>query len=88
MTDREQNMVKRLKMLVARVVIDLDDEKVLEIIKKATKDADERPKGEWIAYQMDRWIYAKCPECAYINEVKTNFCPNCGIPMEVKSEQH
>ena len=48
----------------------------------------ERPQGEWIAYQMDRWIYAKCPECAYINEVKTNFCPNCGIPMEVKSEQH
>ncbi len=35
MTDSEQNMVNRLKMLVARLIIDLDDEKVLEIIKKA-----------------------------------------------------
>ena len=47
-----------------------------------------RPKGEWIAYQEGRWIYAKCPECEYINNVKTNFCPNCGIPMEVHREQN
>ena len=33
MTDSEQNMVNRLKMLVARIIIDLNDEMVLEIIK-------------------------------------------------------
>lgn len=33
MTDSEQNMVNRLKMLVARIIIDLDDEMVLKIIK-------------------------------------------------------
>ena len=33
MTDSEQNMVNRLKMLVARIIIDLDDEMLLEIIK-------------------------------------------------------
>lgn len=41
MTDSEQNMVNRLKMLVARIIIDLDDEMVLEIIKKAVnKEAE------------------------------------------------
>lgn len=41
MTDSEQNMVNRLKMLVARMILDLDDEKVLEIIKKAVnKEAE------------------------------------------------
>ena len=35
MTDGEQNMVNRLKMLVARIILDLDDEMVLEIIRKA-----------------------------------------------------
>jgi len=33
MTNSEQNMVNRLKMLVARIIIDLDDEMLLEIIK-------------------------------------------------------
>lgn len=41
MTDGEQNMVNRLKMLVARIILDLDDEMVLEIIRKAVdKEAD------------------------------------------------
>lgn len=70
--------------------------KVWEEIKEKSKNdflkicatSDERPKRKWIAYQENRWIYAKCPECAYINNVKTKFCPNCGIPMEVESEQH
>lgn len=41
MTENEQIMVNRLKLLIARIVIDLDDEAVLEIIKKAVnKEAD------------------------------------------------
>lgn len=41
MTDGEQNMVNRLKMLVARIILDLDDEMVLEIIRKAVnKEAE------------------------------------------------
>lgn len=35
MTDGEQNMVNRLKMLVVKIILDLDDEMVLEIIRKA-----------------------------------------------------
>lgn len=35
MNDIEQSMVNRLKMLIARMILDLDDEMVLEIIRKA-----------------------------------------------------
>ena len=41
MTDSEQNAVNQLKMAIARVVIDMDDEKVLEIIKESLKGAEE-----------------------------------------------
>lgn len=38
MSDSEQNMVNQLKMFMARIIIDLDDEMVLRIINKAIKD--------------------------------------------------
>ena len=41
MTENEQIMVNRLKLLIARIIIDFDDEAVLEIVKKAAnKEAD------------------------------------------------
>ena len=40
MTEQEQNMVNRLKMAVARMILDLDDEAVLEVIKKVTKEKE------------------------------------------------
>lgn len=40
MTEQEQNMVNRLKMSIARIVIDLDDEMLLEIIKKAVEKSE------------------------------------------------
>lgn len=45
--------------------------------------ADVRPmvRGKWIAYQQERWIYAKCSECETVHDVKSNFCPNCGADM-------
>ena len=41
MTDSEQNMVNRLKIFVSRMILDLDDEMVLEIIKKAVNKEEE-----------------------------------------------
>lgn len=40
MTEQEQNMVNRLKMSAARIILDLDDEAVLEAIKKVTKESE------------------------------------------------
>lgn len=37
MTDSEQNAVNQLKMMLVRLVIDLDDEKILKIIKASLK---------------------------------------------------
>lgn len=42
-------------------------------------------------YTLHDWIDVsdvfsryECPKCAYrINGAKTNYCPNCGIPMRV-----
>ena len=41
MTENEQIMVNRLKLLIARIIIDYDDEMVLEIIKKAANKETE-----------------------------------------------
>lgn len=38
MTDSEQNAVNQLKMAIARVVIDMDDELVLKCINKAIQN--------------------------------------------------
>ena len=43
---------------------------------------DSAKTGSWIDHQMDRWIYAKCSECEEIQDVKSNYCPNCGLRME------
>lgn len=46
MTEQEQNMVNRLKMSIARIILDLDDETILEIIKKAVnKRSEEADNG-------------------------------------------
>ena len=41
MTDQEQNMVNRVKMAMARLIIDLDDEMLLNIIKKSIERSEE-----------------------------------------------
>ena len=40
MTDQEQNMVNRVKMAMARLIIDLDDEMLLNIIKKSIERSE------------------------------------------------
>lgn len=88
MTDREQNMVNRLKMLAARIIIDLDDEKVLKIIKTAAREKDndeERPHGEWEPIVENGTPYWEenyepmflCTRCK-CKSYKKPFCPNCG----------
>ena len=52
-----------------------------EAILLAIEALEDRQPAKWIDYPMSRWIYAQCSECKYINNVKTNFCPNCGADM-------
>ena len=38
-------------------------------------------EGEWIDEQRGRWIYAKCNLCGKVQDVRSNYCPNCGAKM-------
>ena len=39
-------------------------------------------KGEWQDEQRGRWIYAKCNRCGKVQDVRSNYCPNCGAKMD------
>ena len=56
----------------------------LEAADKRIADLEARlPKeGEWIDEQRGRWIYAKCNLCGKVQDVRSNYCPNCGAKMD------
>ena len=39
-------------------------------------------EGEWLDEQRGRWIYAKCNLCGKVQDVRSNYCPNCGAKMD------
>ena len=47
-------------------------------------------RGEWQDEQRGRWIYAKCNLCGKVQDVRSNYCPNCGAKMngERKDGEH
>ena len=42
--------------------------------------------GEWLDEQRGRWIYAKCNLCGKVQDVRSNYCPNCGAKMKGEQE--
>lgn len=73
-------------------------DKVREILKKLPSVEPERPKGEWIEKDLDKFrkYSVTCNKCgteyignydAYDEPSDFNFCPNCGADMrEIKNE--
>ena len=51
-----------------------------------TVDAVPVVHGEWQDEQCGRWIYAKCNLCGKVQDVRSNFCPNCGAKMDGKEK--
>ena len=43
-------------------------------------------KGKWQDEQRGRWIYAKCNLCGKVQDVRSNYCPNCGAKMDGKEK--
>ena len=43
--------------------------------------------GEWIDEQRGRWIYAKCNLCGKVQDVRSNYCPNCGAMMKGENDE-
>ena len=43
----------------------------------------ERPKGEWIFHKdYNESCRYGCNQCGNLNNIPSNFCPNCGAKME------
>lgn len=38
--------------------------------------------AKWQRVLDGAWIYAKCSSCGSLQDVKSNYCPNCGAKME------
>lgn len=64
--------------------IDLMHDNAADALEAAEKRiAELMPKeGEWIDEQRGRWIYAKCNLCGKVQDVRSNYCPNCGAKMD------
>ena len=44
-------------------------------------------KGKWQDEQRGRWIYAKCNLCGKVQDVRSNYCPNCGAMMKGENDE-
>ena len=45
-------------------------------------DAEPVLHGHWQIEQHDRWLYPRCNLCGKLQDVKSNYCPNCGAKMK------
>ncbi len=59
---------------------------VQQVLEQPTVDAVPVAHGEWIDEQRGRWIYAKCNLCGKVQDVRSNYCPNCGCRMDGKEQ--
>ena len=54
-----------------------------ELFHRMKSTFSQLPKeGEWQDEQRGRWIYAKCNLCGKVQDVRSNYCPNCGARMD------
>lgn len=47
-----------------------------------TEDKESRMCAKWHRVIDGNWVYAKCSSCGSLQDVKSNYCPNCGAKME------
>lgn len=55
-------------------------------IDLAIKALEGRQTGEWIVTQEGRWLYPVCSLCGGKQDVKSNYCPDCGARMKKEEE--
>ena len=79
------NSGKGLYCNIPKLIADAAD--ALETAEKRIEEL--MPKdGEWIDEQRGRWIYAKCNLCGKVQDVRSNYCPNCGARMKTVTDCH
>ena len=77
----DEEMKKRINELTTKcnqlqAAVDNYEKRIAELEAHMPKE------GEWIDEQRGRWIYAKCNLCGKVQDVRSNYCPNCGARME------
>ena len=50
-------------------------------LERSAVNAEPVRYGKWIDHHRGRWIYARCSKCETVQDVETNYCPNCGAKM-------
>ena len=78
--EAHENYEKHLNELTTKcnqlqAAVDNYEKRIAELMPK---------EGEWIDEQRGRWIYAKCNLCGKVQDVRSNYCPNCGAKMDRK----
>lgn len=63
-------------MADAADALEAADKRIAELEAQLPKE------GEWVDEQRGRWIYAKCNLCGKVQDVRSNYCPNCGAKMD------
>lgn len=63
----------------AAAALEAAEQRIAELMPK---------EGEWIDEQRGRWIYAKCNLCGKVQDVQSNYCPNCGAKMRTVTDCH
>ena len=73
---------KRKLLSDAADALEADEHRIAELRAQLPKD------GEWLDEQRGRWIYAKCNLCSKVQDVRSNYCPNCGAKMRTVTDCH
>lgn len=81
-SDCKRNGTGQGKMIrAAAAALEAAEQRIAEL------EAQKPKEGEWIDEQRGRWIYAKCNLCGKVQDVRSNYCPNCGARMRGEHDE-
>lgn len=63
-----------------------EHEQLAEWLRDYKRLLEGTQQGEWIVTQEGRWLYPVCSLCGGKQDVKSNYCPDCGARMKGEEE--
>lgn len=79
----ELKYIKEIKILNYDGLKQIPKEKLKNLIDNAKLTImPDIHTAKWQRVLDGAWIYAKCSSCGSLQDVTSNYCPNCGAKME------